>query len=79
MNPVQDFIVRTETKLMVQQGQIEILMGLLSNKVGKDEFTNYLKFVVSNAGFGKEAKFAAAEMLRQDALWPAEQITGKKQ
>ncbi|KJR97638.1 MAG: hypothetical protein VR65_23840 [Desulfobulbaceae bacterium BRH_c16a] len=79
MNPMQDFIVRTEAKLMVQQGQIEILMGLLSNKVGKEEFMNYLKFVVKNPGFGKEAKYAATEFLRQDTLWPAEQIEGQKQ
>lgn len=46
MSDVEMFIVETKTKLMVQQGQIEILMGLLSSKVGKDEFMNYLKFVV---------------------------------
>ena len=79
MNPMQDFIVSTEAKLMVQQGQIEILIGLLSSKVGKDEFMNYLKFVVNNVGFGKEAKDAASEMLRQDSLWPAEQLAGQKQ
>jgi hypothetical protein len=79
MNPMQDFIERTEAKLMVQQGQIEILMGLLVSKVGKDEFMNYLKFVVNDVNFGKEAKYAASEMLRQDSLWSAEQLAGQKQ
>lgn len=79
MTPVEEFIIETKTKLMVQQGQIEILLGLLTSKVGKEEFMNYLKFVSSNPGFGKEAKYAANEFLRQDALWPAEQIEGQKQ
>jgi len=79
MNEFETFIVETKTKLMVQQGQIEILMGLLSNKVGKDEFMNYLKVVTDNPGFGKEAKFAAAEMLRQDSLWTTDMLSGKKQ
>ena len=79
MTPIEKFIVETKATLMVQQGQIEILMGLLSNKIGKEEFMNYLKLVVNNQGFGKEAKHTASEMLRQDALWPSEQIAGKKQ
>ena len=79
MNPMQEFIVKTEAKLMVQQGQIEILMGLVSSKVGKEDFLKYLKFVAENPGFGKEAKYAATEFLRQEALWPAEKIEGQKQ
>ena len=79
MTNVENFIVETKTKLMVQQGQIEILMGLLSSKVGKEEFINYLQFVADTQGFGKEAKFAATEMLRQDNLWTPDMLSGTKQ
>ena len=79
MNELETFIIETKTKLMVQQGQIEILMGLLSNKVGKDEFMSYLKFITDNPCFGKEAKFAASEMIHQDSLWTADMLSGKKQ
>lgn len=79
LSAVEEFVLRTETKLMLQQGQIELIMSLLAKKVGKQEFMDHLRFAVSSPGFGKEAKYAAAEILRQDALWPHESLSGLKQ
>jgi hypothetical protein len=79
MTTMKDYIASVEARLICQQGQIEILLGLLSSKIGKDELMNYLKLVVDHPGFGKEAKYAAAEMLRQDTLWTPESLSGPKQ
>ncbi len=78
MTKLEDFIINTEAKLLIQQGQIELVMSLLAKKVGKEEFMNHLKIAVESPAFGKEAKLAAAEMLRQEFLWPPEQLEGLK-
>lgn len=79
MKQLENFIIETQTKLIIQQGQIELVMSLLAKKVGKEEFIRHLEFAVSSPGFGKEAKCAAAEILRQEYLWPQEHIDGQKQ
>lgn len=68
-----------EAKNVTQQGQIEIVMSLLAKHTGRDEFVSHLKFVAEHPNFGKESKFAASEMLRQDVLWPQELLEGPKQ
>ena len=56
--------------LLIQKGQIEILLGLISSKMEKNELVKYLEFVTNSSGFGDSAKFSAKEMLlHQDSLW----------
>ena len=64
---------------MVQQGLTEILLGFITSKFSKEEYLEYLKFVTESPQMGKEAKYAASEMIRQDTLWPAESLEGQKQ
>jgi len=78
MASVEDFIVETKTKLMVQQGQIEILMGLVTSKFGKEELMEYVRFVATHSGFGREAKYAAIELLRKETPWTTAEDDNRK-
>jgi len=68
-----------EAKILVQQGLIEIALGFIASKFGKEDYIEFLKFVANSDKHSKEAKSTASETLRQEALWPAEQLAGQKQ
>jgi len=63
MSDINERLVTVEATLLIQKGQIEILLGLISSRMGKDELIKYLEFVIASPGFGDSAKFAAKEML----------------
>ena len=63
-------LVTIEAMLLIQKGQIEILLGMLSLKFGKDELQDYLEYVCNASEFGDSAKLSAREMLlHQEKLW----------
>jgi hypothetical protein len=70
VSDINERLVTIEAMLLIQKGQIEILLGLISSKMEKDELVKYLEFVTESPGFGDSAKFSAKEMLlHQDILW----------
>ncbi len=70
MSNVNERLVTIEATLLIQKGQIEILLGLISSKIGKEEFMKYLEFVAKSPDFGDSAKISAHEMMiYQDKLW----------
>ena len=74
MSNVNERLTTIEATLLIQKGQIELLLGLISTKIGKEEFVNYLKYVIESPVFGDSAKISAQEMiLHQDTLWGEEQ------
>ncbi len=77
---VNERLVTIEATLLIQKGQIEILLGLISSRIGKDELMKYLKFIVESPDFGDSAKISAQEMMiHQDKLWTSELSSGQKQ
>ncbi len=77
---VDERLVTIEATLLIQKGQIEILLGLISSKIGKDELMKYLEFVAKSPDFGDSAKISAQEMMiHQDKLWNSELPSGQKQ
>ena len=80
MMNVDERLVTIEATLLIQKGQIEILLGLISSRIGKDELVNYLEFVVNSPDFGDSAKISAQEMIiHQNKLWNSELSSGQKQ
>ena len=80
MLDIDERLVTIEATLLIQKGQIEILLGLISSKIGKDELIKYLEFVVKSPDFGDSAKISAQEMIiHQDKLWNSELSSGQKQ
>ena len=80
MSDINDRLVTIEAMLLIQKGQIEILLGLISSQFGKAELTEYLEFVLDSPDFGDSAKISAKEMiLRQDNLWINNSTSTQKQ
>ncbi len=80
MSDINERLVTIEATLLIQKGQIEVLLGLISSKIGKDELIKYLEFVLESPGFGDSAKFSAKEMiLHQDSLWRDESFSPQQQ
>ena len=80
MSESNDRLVTIEAMLLIQKGQIEILLGLISSEIGKDSFIKYLEFVVDSPDFGDSAKISAKEMiLHQDKLWANTSYSTQKQ
>ena len=80
MQTIDERLVTIEATLLIQKGQIEILLGLISSNMGKDDFMNYLEFVVKSPDFGDSAKISAQEMiLHQNKLWDSGMPSGQKQ
>jgi len=70
---INERLVTIEATLLIQKGQIEILLGLLSSKMGKDELQEYLELVIKSPDFGDSAKISAQEMiLYMDTRWNLE-------
>jgi hypothetical protein len=70
MSNINDRLVTIEAMLLIQKGQIEILLGLISSQFGKAELVTYLKFVIDSPDFGDSAKISAREMIvHQEKLW----------
>ena len=63
MADINDRLITIEATLLIQKGQIEILLGLISSKIGKDALQNYLEYVLESSDFGDSAKISAQEML----------------
>jgi len=63
MSDINERLVTIEAMLLIQKGQIEILLGLISSKIGKYELKKYLEFVFESPRFGDSAKISAQEML----------------
>ena len=77
---VNERLVTIEATLLIQKGQIEILLGIISSRIGKDELMKYLEFVIASPDFGDSAKISAQEMMiHQDKLWNSELASGQKQ
>jgi len=73
-------LVTIEAMLLIQKGQIEILLGLLSSRFGKEELLAYLESVCNSSEFGDSAKLSAQEMiLHQDKLWDSSSHSLKQQ
>ena len=73
-------LVTIEAMLLIQKGQIEILLGLISSKFGKDELLAYLESVCSSSRFGDSAKLSAKEMIiHQEKLWGSSPHSLKQQ
>lgn len=80
MVDINDRLVTIESTLLIQKGQIEILLSLISSRIGKDELIKYLEFVIKSPDFGDSAKISAQEMIiYQDKLWNIEMPSGQKQ
>jgi len=77
---INERLVTIEATLLIQKGQIELLLGLLSSKMGKEEMLNYLEFVSSSPEFGDSAKISAREMiLHQENLWGHSLLSDEEQ
>lgn len=80
MSDLNDRLVTIEAMLLIQKGQIEILLGLISSQVGKAKLLEYLEFVIDSPDFGDSAKISAKEMiLHQDNLWINNSLSTQKQ
>jgi len=80
MSNINERLVTIEATLLIQKGQIEILLGLLSSKIGKDELQKYLELVIQSPDFGDSAKISAQEMiLHLDKLWNLELSSEQQQ
>lgn len=79
MKNTEELVINSLAKLEVLQGNMELLMSFVITKTSKEEFIEHLRFVVNSPCFGKEAKQAAHEMLRQDGLWTHDMLEGVKQ
>ena len=80
MSDINDRLVTIEAMLLIQKGQIEILLGLISSQLGKTKLIEYLEFVLNSPDFGDSAKISAREMiLHQDKLWIANLPCEQKQ
>lgn len=80
MSDLNDRLVTIEAMLLIQKGQIEILLGLISTQLGKNKLIEYLEFVLDSPDFGDSAKISAKEMiLHQDKLWIANLASEQKQ
>ncbi len=80
MSDNNDRLVTIEAMLLIQKGQIEILLGLISSQLGKAEFIEYLESVVDSPDFGDSAKISAKEMIvYQDKLWINNSVSTQKQ
>lgn len=79
MSELNDRLVTIEAMLLIQKGQIEILLGMISSQLGKAEFIEYLEFILDSPDFGDSAKISAKEMiLHQDNLWINNTTSTKK-
>ena len=79
MPDINERLVTIEAMLLIQKGQIEILLGLISSKIGKDELIKYLEFVINSPDFGDSAKISAKEMIiHQDNLWIGNSLSEQK-
>ncbi len=77
---INDRLVTIEATLLIQKGQIEILLGLLASRVGREELLDYLQSVIASPDFGDSAKISAQEMiLHQDRLWGEGRASGREQ
>jgi hypothetical protein len=72
-------VIDLEEKVTVQQGSIEICLGFISSKYGKDEFMDFLNFVSGSKHHSKEAKLASSAMIQQENLWGKLLKDGKAQ
>jgi len=80
MSNINDRLVTIEAMLLIQKGQIEILLGLISSQFGKAEFIEYLELILESPDFGDSAKISAKEMiLHQDNLWINNSTSTQKQ
>jgi hypothetical protein len=80
MSNINERLVTIEATLLIQKGQIEILLGLLSSKIGKDELRKYLELVIKSPDFGDSAKISAQEMiLHLDKRWNLESSSDQQQ
>jgi hypothetical protein len=80
MLDINERLVTIEAMLLIQKGQIEILLGLISSKIGKDELKEYLGFVSKSPQFGDSAKISAKEMaIHLDDMWNGEAFSWQKQ
>ena len=80
MPNINERLVTIEATLLIQKGQIEILLGLLSSKIGIDELREYLELVIKSPDFGDSAKISAQEMiLHLDKLWNLESSSDQQQ
>ncbi len=80
MVDINDRLITIEATLLIQKGQIEILLGLISSKIGKEVLQDYLEYVLESSDFGDSAKISAQEMIfHQDRLVNNESFSRKKQ
>ncbi len=80
MLTIDERLATIEATLLIQKGQIEILLGLIASRMGKDELREYLELVLKSPDFGDSAKISAQEMMiYQDKLWSSDVSSGQKQ
>lgn len=80
MKNINDRLVTIEAMLLIQKGQIEILLGLISSQIGKERLKEYLEYILESPDFGDSAKISAREMiLHQDCIWSDESSSDWKQ
>jgi len=80
MVDINERLTTIEATLLIQKGQIEILLNLISSRIGKEELIKYLEFVIKSPDFGDSAKISAQEMIiYQNKLWDIEMQSGQKQ
>ena len=72
-------IAELEALVKTALGLHENLLSFVISKHGKEEYMKHLKFIVDADGTSKEAKAVALEVLRQNALWSDELLSGPKQ
>jgi hypothetical protein len=59
-------------KLLLQQGQIDVLFGFVTSKLDMQDFEKYIRFVVESDKFSEGAKIFAHEWIRHNSLWPSD-------
>lgn len=80
MSNINERLVTIEATLLIQKGQIEILLGVVSSKIGKADLREYLDLVIKSPDFGDSAKISAQEMiLHLDRLWKLESSSEQHQ
>ncbi len=80
MQDINDRLVTIEATLLIQKGQIEILLGLLTSRMDREELIEYLESAATSPDFGDSAKISAREMiLYLEHLWGQGLPSGQEQ
>ena len=64
MQDTQDLIADLNAELNIMQGQIQILIGIITAEIGKEKFKEYIGFVLESDLFLESSKLFAREWMK---------------